>query len=211
MSAETIVLVHGLWMNGLDMSLLAHRLRNQSYRTVRFSYQSVFSTPAQNAAELQTFVNKLDDPVLHFVCHSLGGIVIRHLFHDFPDQRPGRVVTLATPHKASYSACRLSAVLPGRVMLGKSVIDGLLGNIPSWGKTHMLGSIAGNLGLGLGRLIPGLPLPNDGTVTVDETRLEGMTDHATVCASHLGILFSDEAARLSDHFIRHGYFGSGSG
>jgi len=210
MSTETIVLVHGLWMNSAEMALLSRRMRKYGYKTERFSYNSLQKTPQQNAAALAEFVRQLQTPVVHFICHSLGGIVVRHLFNDFPAQRPGRIVTLGTPHNASFCAHRLVRVLPGRILLGKSITNGLLGNIPPWQQTHELGSIAGTLGWGLGRLLLRMPAPNDGVVAVEETRFEGMRDHATVKASHIGLLLSSRAAGLCNTFIQNGTFGNGS-
>jgi pimeloyl-ACP methyl ester carboxylesterase len=207
MIEETIVLVHGLWMNGIDMTLLINRMKGHGYRTERFSYPSMGSTPRENAARLDSFCASINTPVVHFIGHSLGGIVIRHLFFDYPNRKPGRVVTLGTPHRPSYSAHNLSGYTLGKLMLGHSVIDGLLGNIPPWSGVHDLGSIAGTLQLGLGRVFKGLPSPNDGTVSVEETRLQNMKDHVTVKTSHFGLLLSPTTARLCHNFLRNGSFG----
>ena len=207
MSGDTIILVHGLWMNGIDMTLLARRLEKAGYETAQFSYPSMGNTPRENASRLDSFATGLDAPVIHFVGHSLGGIVIRHLFFDYPNRKPGRVVTLGTPHRPSFSAHNLSSYTLGKLMLGQSVVDGLLGNIPPWSDVHDLGSIAGTMEFGLGLVFNGLPSPNDGTVTVEETRLPNMKDHASVHASHFGLLLSPTTADLCHNFLRDGLFG----
>ena len=207
MSVDTIILVHGLWMNGIDMTLLARRLEKAGYETAQFSYPSMGNTPRENASRLDSFATGLDAPVIHFVGHSLGGIVIRHLFFDYPNRKPGRVVTLGTPHRPSYSAHNLSSYTLGKLMLGQSVVDGLLGNIPPWSDVHDLGSIAGTMEFGLGLVFNGLPSPNDGTVTVEETRLPYMKDHVSVHASHFGLLLSPTTADLCHNFLRDGLFG----
>jgi hypothetical protein len=92
--------------------------------------------------------------------------------------------------------------------LGRSIGDGLLGNVPPWGRAHDLGSIAGTMPLGMGRILRGLPRPNDGTVTVEETRFDGMKDHALIHASHFGMLLAPGTVRLCHNFIRDGRFGS---
>lgn len=206
MSLEAVVLVHGLWVNGMEMSLLKRRIRRLGYEPLQFSYHSVRQTPRQNAFALNDFLLSIETPVVHFVAHSLGGIILRHLFYDNPQQKPGRVVTLGTPHRPSYAALQLARIAPGRLMLGHSIVDGLLGNVPSWSGTHDLGSIAGSLALGLGMVIPGLPRPNDGTVTVEETRLERMKDHTIISASHFGMLFSSTTVKLCHRFIDTGSF-----
>ena len=92
------------------------------------------------------------------------------------------------------------------MLLGQSIIDGLLGNVPPWSKTHDLGSIAGTLRLGLGMFLTGLARPNDGVVAVDETRFDGMKDHAEVKASHFGLLLSEKAAKQILCFLKNGMF-----
>ena len=203
---ETIVLVHGLYMNGVDMGLLRRRLEQAGFKTLRFSYHGLQNTPLVNALALQAYVEKIHSPVIHYVCHSLGGLVIRHLFNNYPEQSPGRVVTLGTPHLISSAAQRLNQSSLGRMLLGQSTKLGLLGDVPPWRNAHELGVIAGTLRLGLGMFVPGIPRPNDGTVTVAETRLEGMADHITLPVSHFGMLISRFVARQTIHFLRHGIF-----
>jgi len=203
---ETIVLVHGLYVNGMDMSLLRKRLENASFNTLRFSYHSLKNTPLENALALQSFTEKIQSPALHFVCHSLGGLVIRHLFHNYPEQRPGRIVTLGTPHTNSSAAIKLHQSSSSRWVLGKSTKLGLLGDVPPWRNTHELGVIAGKLRLGLGMFVPGIPRPNDGTVAVSETMFDGMTDHIILPVSHFGMLLSNTVAGQTGNFLRHGRF-----
>ena len=206
MTEETVVLIHGIWMNGMDMSLMAWRFRQHGYKVKHFRYRSVARNPRHNALLLQDLVAEINTPIIHFVCHSLGGLVIRHFFFDFPEQKPGRVVTLGTPHRPSHCAQRLSQNLLGEWMLGKSVESGLLGNVPPWQGLRELGSIAGDMRFGLGVMIPGLPAPNDGTVSIEETRIDNMKDHAIVHTSHTGLLLSVAAARLCIEFLENGEF-----
>ena len=193
-------------MNGLDMGLLQRRLTARGYHTLRFHYPSIRATPAENALQLARHVETTANPVIHFVCHSLGGLVLRHLFHLVPEQKPGRVVTLGTPHGYSKAARQLYRTAAGRMLLGKSVDSGLLGGVPAWQGKHELGVIAGTLHLGIGMLIPGIPKPNDGTVAVEETRMDGMKDHITLPVSHTGMLFSRTVYEQTTHFLEHGMF-----
>lgn len=205
---ECIILVHGLWVNGMDMSLLRQRLQKAGYQTAQFSYNSVHCTPRENAIALNDFAKNIAAPTIHFVCHSLGGIVIRHLFHEYPEQKPGRMVTLGTPHTNSSAAGQLSRFPVGRWILGKSIKRGLLGELPSWDNTHELGSIAGTCRLGLGMIMPGIPTPNDGTVAVAETWLDASKDHLIVNTSHFGLLLSKEVAHRTIEFLKTGAFNS---
>ena len=206
---EAVVMIHGLWLNGMDMSLLKKRMIAAGYYVKRFSYQSLTASPDENARTLQSFINELGYSHIHFVCHSLGGLVVRHLFNRYPDQKPGKVVTLGTPHNASQAARQFYSLPFGGLMLGQSITHGLLGSAPPWTGSHSLGSIAGTLRLGLGMIMPGIPRPNDGTVAVSETQLDGMVDHVTVDASHFGLLLSKKVAEHSIQFIKNGQFNCG--
>lgn len=207
MAEEIVVLVHGLWMNGLDMGLLKQRITSAGYQTRRFVYPSMKQCPSANAHLLQAFTAGLEAQRVHYVAHSLGGLVLRHLFHLYPEQRPGHIVTMGTPHQPSSAAWRLMNSRGGRLLLGKSADNGLLGYVPPWcDQLHPLGVIAGTLRLGLGMIVPGVPRPNDGTVAVAETRLEGMTDHVSLPVSHFGMLLSRRVADQTLHFLRYARF-----
>jgi len=201
-----VLLVHGIWANGLDMVLLKTRLERAGFATRMFTYPSVRTPPCDNAHNLQRLVGRIKSPVLHFVCHSLGGLIVRHLFHHYPEQRPGRVVTLGTPHTTSTAARQLSRLSTGRWLLGHSLEEGLLGGAPPWHNSHDLGVVAGRLRLGFGLFVPGIPQPSDGTVAVAETRLEGMADHIVLPVSHFGMLLSRQVVSQTRHFLEHGRF-----
>ena len=210
---ETVVLVHGIWMTGLDMSLLHQRLKLCGFKPVQFSYPTIRSNLKENAAKLQRFVRQLEKnggaSTIHFVAHSLGGLLLRQFFYDYPDQRPGRVVTLGTPHAGSCVAKRMGCNPFGKMLLGKSYLHGLRGDVPLWqskqGHTQReIAVFAGRVSIGVGRVIENLPKPNDGTVAVIETHLEKMSMHRIFPTTHMGLLFSDEVAQAVCSFLRDG-------
>jgi len=98
------------------------------------------------------------------------------------------------------------AATPLRYLLGRSVRDGLDGHLPEWRASKELGVIAGSINIGLGRFVPGLSGVGDGTVTLDESRLEGMTDHVTLPVSHTAMLFSAVVSRQVCAFLQYGQF-----
>ncbi|RME34706.1 MAG: alpha/beta hydrolase [Gammaproteobacteria bacterium] len=188
------------------MFLLRRRLERAGYRTLRFHYPSRRMSPPEVAGRLARLVQELGEERVHFVAHSLGGLVLRHLYHDRPQLPPGRAVTLGTPHQGSCVARELARRRPGRWLLGASIRQGLLGDLPPWPASRELGIIAGTLPLGLGRLICELPQPNDGAVSLEETHLPGASGHVMVRASHLGLLWSPRCARMCIEFLRFGRF-----
>jgi pimeloyl-ACP methyl ester carboxylesterase len=203
---ETVVLVHGIWMNGWDMSLLRYRLNKAGFNALQFSYSSVSKNLHYNTQRLQKFLSSLHDDTIHIVAHSLGGLLVRQLFHDFPKQKPGRVVTLGTPHRGSYVAGQLNKHMWGRVLLGKSLQQGLLGDAPLWNVDHEIGVIAGDRGIGVGKILTRLPKSSDGTVVLEETPLQGMKDYIVMPVNHIGLLFSNSVAQQIVQFLSTGEF-----
>lgn len=207
-----VVFVHGLWMTGIDMSLLRRRVRRDGFKVRQFSYSSIGGSVRENAAQLQHFIARLDADSVHLVGHSLGGLLIRQLIAARKDTavgpRIGRIVTLGTPHQGSVVACKMAST-PLRHLLGRSVDEGLDGRLPPWIGQHKLGVIAGTLNIGVGWLLPSFSgVASDGTVKLDETRLEGMTDHISVTVSHTALLFSRVVARQVCAFLQQGHFES---
>jgi len=203
---EAVVLIHGLFMNGWDMSLLRSRLKNAGYTTHQFSYSSTSTNIDLIVDDLWDFVKKIDAETIHYVAHSLGGLVIRHFLHSYPDVPPGRIVTLGSPHNGSDAARFLNQFDLTSMIMGESLNTGLLGNAPDWKNKRELGSIAGDVGLGMGKLFSGLEEPNDGTVSVKETILENSTDHIQLSVSHTGLLLSKRTADLILNFLKQGKF-----
>ncbi|TNF35407.1 MAG: alpha/beta hydrolase [Gammaproteobacteria bacterium] len=204
---EAVILVHGIWLNGMEMWRLRQQLTAAGYECHIFRYASLKTSPAENAERLDQFARRINAPVRHFVCHSLGGLVLLHLFDKHLVQKPGRIVFLGTPVNGSVVAHRLYQRRYTRWLLGRSVENGLLGDRPVWMKWRDLGIIAGTLPLGVGLLIGGLQMPHDGTVEVEETYLGGATDYITLPVSHFGMLYSPRVAHQVITFLRAGKFG----
>jgi pimeloyl-ACP methyl ester carboxylesterase len=207
-AAQHVVYVHGLWMPGGESLLLAHRLlREFGFQMHAFPYSAATWGMEEITAHLLGFVHSLDVPAVHFVGHSLGGLVIYRFFERYPDQLPGRVVFLGTPcleSRAAVGAARLRFV---SALMGPSVADELLRpRERRWSFGRPLGIIAGTQSIGLGRFLAGFEEECDGTVGVSETRLPGATDHIVLPVSHMGMLVSAPVARQTGFFLRDGRF-----
>jgi pimeloyl-ACP methyl ester carboxylesterase len=205
-NVPAIVLVHGLWVSGWSMALVAWRLRRCGFRTYRFSYPSVRRGLGQNAEALRAFSDRIEGSTVHFVGHSLGGVVIQTMLAYCPPARSGRVVTLGSPHAGSHSARVLARVSWGSRMLGASVADLLRGEPPARTPSRQIGLIRGHLPIGLGRLLPGLEKPNDGVVAATESYLPGATDEISLWVTHTVMLFSARVSECVCQFLRFGYF-----
>lgn len=204
---EAVILVHGIWFNGAEMWRLRRRLNDAGYICHTFKYSSMRQSPEQNAERLHLFAQSIQAPVKHFVCHSLGGLILLHLFDLHPCQVPGRIVLLGSPVNGSAVAQRLYKRRITRWTLGRSVERGLLGDQPVWFRCRDLGVIAGTLPLGMGMLVGGLEGEHDGTVAVEEAWLSGASDFMTLPVSHQGLLLSAEVAMQVVTFLRAGKFG----
>ena len=205
---QTVVLLHGLWFSGYILFVLARRLRRQGFTVHAFSYPSVRADLGTNAERLADFLDTLDADTVHLVGHSLGGILIRALFHHYPRQKPGRIVTLGTPHGGSRVAQHLSRYAFWRWAMGKGVIKLLADALQEWpSPPREIGVICGTRSFGLGRLlVRHLPRPNDGLLTVKESAFPAARDHLALPVSHTGMLFSREVADQAGQFLMTGKF-----
>jgi pimeloyl-ACP methyl ester carboxylesterase len=203
---EPVVLVHGIWMTGLEMRWLGRRLAARGFLPSHFHYRSTRRPPEENACRLGHYLQGLELDRLHLVGHSLGGVVLLHLFEQFPDLPPGRVVLMGSPVLGSGVARHIIQTPWLPPLLGRSIERGLLGGAPAWDGSRELGVIAGSHSVGVGRLLGGVEQPSDGTVAVSETRLPGADSVRVMETSHTGMIFSRPVAEEVSHFLRHGRF-----
>jgi len=185
---------------------MRNRIEDAGFIVHQFSYSSTGSSIDEVVQELHGFVEKLDSKTIHYIGHSLGGLVIRHFLHTYPKSPKGRIVTLGTPHKGSGAAHFFNQYNLGSMFLGESLNSGLLGNAPEWTGKRELGSISGNVGIGMGKLFTGLDSPNDGTVSVEETMLENGTDQIELPVSHTGLILSKTVVNETLNFLKQGKF-----
>jgi hypothetical protein len=208
---EAVLLLHGLARSDGSMGLLGARLAEAGFEVHNLDYPSTDHAPEELDALLFGPVHACCSaaPRVHFVTHSLGGILLRaHLARHRPPNL-GRVVMLAPPNRGSEWVDLLGrspafrwALGPTAAQLGTDV-ESLPNRLPP--VDFPLGVIAGTRSINpLGSAI--LPEPNDGTVSVESTRVEGMSDFLTVEASHTFIMRSEEVARQVIAFLRSGRF-----
>lgn len=206
MAGEPIVLVHGIWMHGIVMRVMAQYLRRQGFQTHELSYDFLQRSPAENADRLAERIEALNASRVHIVAHSLGGIVTLHLLDRHPELAIGKVVLLGSPARGSGVARQLYANPLLRPLLGRSVESGLLGGAPAWRGDRPLGVINGSGKLGLSQLLYGSGEDSDGVVAASETLHDAATDSAVVPRSHSTMLFSRTCAELVGRFVRSGSF-----
>jgi len=202
---EAVVLVHGLWMRGWVMQGLRLRLAHRGYAASTFTYPSMAHSLDEHARRLAGRIAELQEPVIHLVGHSLGGLVILRCLREHGERRIGRVVLIGTPVRACMSGRRLEHMLAGKRLLGAS--RDIWRSLPEPFRPRCeLGVIAGSRPWGLGRMLMRLPGTNDGVVRLEETEAAGMRDRIVLPLSHSGMLVSAQVARQVAAFLERGAF-----
>jgi len=199
-------------MNGTDGLVLRRRIeRDSGMKTHAFHYRSVSGSMSDITGRLAAFAREMRGERVHFVGHSLGGLVIYRTLERFPELPPGRVVFLGSPAVASRAAVVINERMAWAAKaLGRCVAEELLTERSRrWQIDRQLGIIAGTRRMGLGSLFTSFEGESDGTVSVDEARLPGATDFITQPVSHSGLLMSAKVARETVTFLKEGRFSIG--
>ena len=216
-----VILIHGLHQTAWIMRPLAKRLQAAGFDTHQYSYRSMRDGIKTNSAGLNTWLEKHHQPdqPIDLVGHSLGGLIIRDFVTQYPKWQIGRCVTLGTPHVGSVCADYIWRLSP--VVVGRSYVDALDGTVPPLPAHITLGVIAGNRPYGLGQLFlqyhnrklrkaDNMPsaehLLHDGTVYIEETKIETATDHIVLPVSHTGMLVDKGVTTQVICFLQHGQF-----
>jgi len=201
-----IIILHGLYMHGLVMQPLSHKLRKLGYQTQVITYNTL-------AIEKQRVFQKIDhalssDCTNVLVGHSLGGLIIKgYLAAKQPNlETVSHVITIGTPIKGASIVHRIRE-LGIDAILGNSPEHGLNIHEDRWGFSQKLGCIAGTLSVGARALLMmDNSILSDGTVTVEETMIDGMTDHIQTPSTHTSLIYNSFVPQQIDHFIRHHNF-----
>lgn len=203
---DTVILIHGLWMHGIVMLPQQRWLTRRGFAVRRFSYPSMRHGLRQNAEALEQFLASTGNGNIHLVGHSLGGLIALSMLAHYRDPRVRRVVLMGSPCMGSHCASTLLRTPGLAATVGCSLKEWLALPRPQLPEGVEIGVLSGSRSLGLGRLIPGLPRPNDGTVSVAETQLPGARDFITLHVSHTEMLVSRACARQVVAFLGNGSF-----
>ena len=206
---ESVVLLHGLGRSQIAMRSLAGRLEQAGYQVIALGYPSLREEPDEILAEIAAELDALEIEKLervHFVGHSLGGLLIRAYLmdHDLPNL--GRVVLLGTPNAGTEVVDELrdswwfGVLGPTAESLGTED-----GNFPASLKApnYPLGVIAGVTRYDNDDYLPG---PDDGLVPMESTKIPGMTDFVVVGTNHVNLRRNEEVARHILSFLETGRF-----
>jgi pimeloyl-ACP methyl ester carboxylesterase len=205
-----VLLVHGLWMTGLETTLLRQRLNRSGFDVTLYHYASLTAQAAgvrTALAERIRAVAATSGAPVHLVGHSLGGVLLVPVAEADPSLPIGRIVLLGAPVHGSGTAAALARIPGGTLLLGVLADSELRrGERGPWRGRFELGIIAGTQALGMGRLLGAISEPSDGTVSVAETHLQGAQAYLEIRASHMGLLLSRAVAANVAEFLANGRF-----
>jgi triacylglycerol lipase len=211
---ETVVLLHGLGRTSWSMKRIGwshqaagYQVVNVSYPARRFSVEQLSENYLQEVMATKVSVGARK---VHFVTHSMGGIMLRQYLAQHSVTNLGRVVMLAPPNHGSLLVDSMRRRALGRWILGPAGCElGTAANdLPQrLGPVDFpLGVIAGDVSLNpfFSRV---LEAPDDGKVSVESTKIAGMTDFAVVHSSHTWMMWRAQTLRYILAFLREGNFG----
>ncbi len=203
-----VVLLHGLWRGWRAMQPLARALSSEGFSTLNLPYPSARMPIVTLADRIRSQVEKIagDQPV-HFITHSLGGILVRTLLAEGVPWETGKIIMLAPPNRGSeivdWSKRHplLHCVLgPAGRALGS---DGVPASLPALPAGTQAAVIMGNRSS-----VPVfknlLGQENDGIVSAAKGLIDGLRGFSVINADHTFIQMHPEAIRLSLHFLKTG-------
>ncbi len=215
-ASECVVLLHGLLRTAASMDTMREALLEAGYEVVNVDYPSRDHTIEELApaavGDGLTRCRALDNvEKIHFVTHSLGGILLRQYLDANEIPELGRVIMLGPPNQGSAAVDELANV-PGFDWLngpaGRQLGKGPESVPLALGPAHFeLGVIAGSRSIDpLTSAV--LENPDDGRVSVEDTKLEGMKDFVVVSHSHAFMMRMQRPIELTLRFLRSGSFGA---
>jgi pimeloyl-ACP methyl ester carboxylesterase len=212
---DGVVLLHGISRTARSFRKMQTVLEGSGFATLNQDYASRRKALEALAEDIhpaiQRFADSIDGPV-HFVGHSMGGLLARVYIARYRPKRLGRVVMLGTPNSGSEIADRLKNFGAYRAFFGPAgqqlgtrrdaAIDALFPSVD-----YPVGIIAGDRSI-YPITSAFVPKPHDGRVSVANTKLDGMADHVVVAASHPWLVRNAVAIEQTIAFLKDGKFRS---
>ena len=210
---DGVVLLHGISRTALSFRKMQAALEAAGFATLNIDYPSrrhAIEALAEHIHPAVALFSAGSDGQLHFACHSMGGLLARVYISKYRPERLGRVVMLGTPNGGSEIADRLKNVSLYRAWFGPAGAQLVTRRDAATNALfppvdYPVGIIAGNRSIDPTSSLF-LPKPHDGRVSVKNTKLDGMTDHMVIGASHPWLPGNRVAITQTIAFLRDGRF-----
>lgn len=210
-----VILLHGLGRTAASMDNMTQTLAAAGFKTINLDYSSR-NFPIEKLAKDTIpqgirYCREQKTSVVHFVTHSMGGILVRYYLTRHPIENLGRVVMLSPPNQGSEAADILKDNTLYRWYngpAGQQLGTGPDGFVAGLGPVdYPVGVITGDkhaiFDAWLADKIPG---DDDGKVSVERAKVEGMTDFLVLPFNHPFIMEKKVVMDQTIHFLRHGKF-----
>jgi len=211
---DCVIVLHGLGRTAFSMRKIANTL-SEDYHVVNESYPSrkhdIESLAKIAIAPALKSCKKA--PRVHFVTHSLGGILVRQYLSQYSIANLGHVVMLGPPNQGSEVVDYFQSSKVPNWFFGK--VNGPAGSqlgTQSGSRPIELGAVDFSLGVIAGNVSYNPLFSNtiddqdDGKVSVNSTKVEGMTDHITLAVNHTLMMENDIVIEQIKYFLQHGHF-----
>lgn len=210
---DTVVLLHGIGRTSGSMQKMAGDLSRKGYAVINIDYASRKKPVEDLAEDIGREIRKHPVPTgrkIHFIGHSMGGLVIRAYIHRHRPANLGRVVLLGTPNQGSEVADLLHGTALFNSFYGPAGEE-LVTDQKKFAKlygdvNYGLGVIAGDRSIDPVSSLLIIPGDDDGKVSVERTKIRGMKDHIVLHATHTFMPSNDDVIRQSEYFLENGKF-----
>jgi hypothetical protein len=208
---ECVILLHGLARSSRSFNRMESTLKENGYYTVNYNYPSrKYNIEKLAKDSIDNALSQCPDTsTVHFVTHSLGGILVRQYLSTIKINNLGKVVMLGPPNKGSQVVDKLKNV-PGFFWFNGPAGREL--GTDSMSIPNKLGSADFTVGIIAGTksinpiLSAMLPDPDDGKVSVENTKLSGMADHIIFPVAHPFLMRNSEVIGQVIYFLKNGEF-----
>lgn len=215
MATECVVLLHGFARSSSSLKKINDRLTENGYKTININYPSRKYQIFQLAE--QFIIPKIENEIklcskVHFVGYSMGGIITRYILANYRPTNLGRVVLIGSPNNGTEIIQNFEKYKWFREIFGPAVLD--LGINSEFLKTlppivnYETGVISGNFSINPITSLFLIKGADDGTVSVESTKIDGMKSHFIVNTTHYLLPYNDEVVEEVEYFIRNGNFRS---